>query len=575
MKTIVFATNNSHKLEEVRAIVSGVINIVSLSEIGCHDDIPETADTLEGNALLKAQYVKERYGYDCFADDTGLEVEALDGRPGVRSARYAGEECDSNANMNLLLRELDGQENRKAHFRTVIALIMNGKEYFFEGEVNGCIIEEKRGNTGFGYDPIFMPEGYNETFAELGTDIKNNISHRAIAVRKFAESLSPKSPTPREGEFSSAIPPNTEDSSSSLPLGEGRGGAFIFFLFLLFSFSVFAQNNKWTTHLSYYEATGIAETNERVYVVANGALYSYGKNDNDIILYSRQNGLSDTDIRLIKYSSENKTLVIVYSNGNIDLYGEGGFSNMPHLKNATNVQSKNVNDIYFYGRFAYLSTDFGVVVINLEKKEILDTYRINKRVNSVCILRDSIIASTNEGLWKASTKDNLLDAGVWKEKLLSDASLNKSDTITRMCLFNNYLIFCINNDGLYYENTAGETKRLLQQVYAKDITVQAGELLAYTRNNLLYIFSDINRNVFVRTGLTINGATSLKENGKYWIAAGEKGLIGIQKGSDNNFTTIVSDIIINSPKRNYNAFMTILDNRKLLIAGGDRTTERS
>ena len=187
MKTIVFATNNSHKLEEVRAIVSGVINVVSLSEIGCNDDIPETADTLEGNALLKTKFVKDRYGYDCFADDTGLEVEALGGKPGVLSARYAGDEHDSNANMNKLIHELDGQQNRKARFRTVIALIINGKEEFFEGIVNGSIIEDKRGDTGFGYDPIFMPDGYNETFAELGTDIKNNISHRAIAVKKFAE----------------------------------------------------------------------------------------------------------------------------------------------------------------------------------------------------------------------------------------------------------------------------------------------------------------------------------------------------------------------------------------------------
>ena len=189
MKTIVFATNNSHKLEEVRAIVSGKINIVSLSEIGCHDDIPETADTLEGNALLKARFVKEKYGYDCFADDTGLEVEALNGEPGVRSARYAGDAHDSDANMEKLLHALNGEQNRKAHFRTVIALIMNGKEEYFEGVVNGHIIEDRRGSTGFGYDPVFMPDGYNETFAELGVDIKNNISHRAIATRKFAERL--------------------------------------------------------------------------------------------------------------------------------------------------------------------------------------------------------------------------------------------------------------------------------------------------------------------------------------------------------------------------------------------------
>ena len=189
MKTIVFATNNAHKLEEVRAIVSDKISIVSLSDIDCHEDIPETADTLEGNALLKAIYIKNKFGYDTFADDTGLEVEALNGEPGVRSARYAGEACDSNANIGKLQHALDGQQNRNARFRTVIALIMNGQTSYFEGVINGQIIEEKRGQTGFGYDPVFMPDGHSHTFAELGADIKNKISHRAIAVHKLAEHL--------------------------------------------------------------------------------------------------------------------------------------------------------------------------------------------------------------------------------------------------------------------------------------------------------------------------------------------------------------------------------------------------
>jgi len=189
MKTIVFATNNAHKLEEVRAIVSDKINIVSLSDIGCHDDIPETADTLEGNALLKANYIKEHFGYDCFADDTGLEVEALNGEPGVRSARYAGYSHDSNANIEKLLHALEGQLNRKARFRTVIALIATDKTTCFEGVINGEIIEEIRGETGFGYDPVFKPDGYNQTFAELGAEIKNKISHRAIAACKLAQHL--------------------------------------------------------------------------------------------------------------------------------------------------------------------------------------------------------------------------------------------------------------------------------------------------------------------------------------------------------------------------------------------------
>lgn len=187
---LVFATNNQHKLDEVRKITVGYTEIVSLSDINCHDDIPETADTLEGNALQKARYIKEHFGYDCFADDTGLEVEALHNAPGVYSARYAGLGHDSEANMNKLLQELEGKTNRNARFRTVIALILNGKEYLFEGIVYGKIITEKRGKSGFGYDPIFMPEGYTDTFAELGNEIKNQISHRAEAVKKLTSFLS-------------------------------------------------------------------------------------------------------------------------------------------------------------------------------------------------------------------------------------------------------------------------------------------------------------------------------------------------------------------------------------------------
>ena len=187
---LVFATNNQHKLDEVRKVVTGDFEIVSLSEIDCHDDIPETADTLEGNALQKARYIKEHFGYDCFADDTGLEVEALNNAPGIYSARYAGPGHDSEANMNKLLQEMKDKETRKAQFRTAIALKLNGNEYLFEGIVRGSIITEKRGNSGFGYDPIFVPENYTETFAELGNDIKNQISHRAEAVKKLIEFLS-------------------------------------------------------------------------------------------------------------------------------------------------------------------------------------------------------------------------------------------------------------------------------------------------------------------------------------------------------------------------------------------------
>ena len=190
MKKIVFATNNKHKLEEIREILGKNFEIVSLKDIGCDVDIPETGNTLEDNALQKAEYVKQHYGLDCFADDTGLEVDALNGAPGIHSARYAeGTDHDSNANMDKLLKELGNNNNRKARFRTVIALLLNGETHLFEGIVNGKIIYEKHGTEGFGYDPIFVPDGYEQSFAELGMEIKNQISHRARAVKKLADFL--------------------------------------------------------------------------------------------------------------------------------------------------------------------------------------------------------------------------------------------------------------------------------------------------------------------------------------------------------------------------------------------------
>lgn len=185
MRKIVFATNNAHKLEEVRAVLHEKVEIVSLAEIGCFDDIPETAPTLEGNAFIKAQYITQKFGLDCFADDTGLEVEALNGEPGVFSARYAGVEHDAQANMNKLLAKLHGIDNRRACFRTVIALIENGQTHYFEGKICGKIDIRKTGDHGFGYDPIFIPDGYEKSFAELGSEEKNKISHRALAVTKL------------------------------------------------------------------------------------------------------------------------------------------------------------------------------------------------------------------------------------------------------------------------------------------------------------------------------------------------------------------------------------------------------
>ncbi|MBP7179953.1 MAG: non-canonical purine NTP diphosphatase [Dysgonomonadaceae bacterium] len=189
MKKIVFATNNKHKLDEIRKISEGKLEILSLNDINCRTDIPETGTTLEENALIKARFVKDNFGYDCFADDTGLEVKALDGAPGVYSARYAGEDCRAEDNIRKLLTNLEGISDRRAAFRTVIALLIGDEQYFFEGAIHGKIIDERRGKSGFGYDPVFVPDGYEQTFAELGEEIKNTISHRAIATTKLIRFL--------------------------------------------------------------------------------------------------------------------------------------------------------------------------------------------------------------------------------------------------------------------------------------------------------------------------------------------------------------------------------------------------
>lgn len=190
MKQIVFATNNRNKLREMREIMDGLYEVLSLDDIGCHEEIVEDAVTLQGNAKIKADFITNRYHLDCFADDTGLEVEALNGAPGVYSARYAGEHCSYQDNVNKLLAALKGVKNRKAAFRTVIALNLGGESYYFEGRCDGIITEEQRGTDGFGYDPIFLPEGSDKTFAEMSHEDKNAISHRGRATRKLVAFLS-------------------------------------------------------------------------------------------------------------------------------------------------------------------------------------------------------------------------------------------------------------------------------------------------------------------------------------------------------------------------------------------------
>jgi XTP/dITP diphosphohydrolase len=186
---LVFASNNLNKIKEIQNIIKGSIELLSLEDIGCYEEIPETADTIEGNAVLKANYVTEKYGYDCFADDTGLEVNALNGEPGVYSARYAGEQKNSDDNIDKLLENLTHKEDRTAQFKTVIALNSNGAQHLFTGIAKGVITNERRGSHGFGYDPVFVPEDHTQTFAQLDSESKNKISHRAKATQQLIDFL--------------------------------------------------------------------------------------------------------------------------------------------------------------------------------------------------------------------------------------------------------------------------------------------------------------------------------------------------------------------------------------------------
>ena len=393
---IVFATNNQHKLSEIRDILGESIEVLSLKDINCDVDIPETGKTLEENALQKAQYVYDHYHIDCFADDTGLEVDALGGAPGVYSARYAGEGHDSEANMAKLLKELGDEDNRKARFRTVIALIQKKnicpcgcnsiKEvHQFEGIVDGEIIRERRGGEGFGYDPIFQPDGYDKTFAELGMDIKNHISHRARATQKLADYLLK-----------------------------------IFILLFTFHFSLLtasAQVGTWKNYLSYNHIEQIYAAGDDIFVRASNGLYLYNKKDQSITTFDKINGLSDTNIKLIGWSKQAKRLIAVYQNSNIDLVETNGtITNISSLYSKTMTEDKTVNNVFIQGQFAYLSTGFGIVKVNMQKAEITETYHLGKNITATSIKNNTIYAKIDDAtVLSAPLASNLLDPGNWVE----------------------------------------------------------------------------------------------------------------------------------------------------------------
>ena len=388
---IVFATNNAHKLDEIRKILGTDFELLSLHDIGCDEDIAETGSTLNENALIKAQYIFDKYHYDVFADDTGLEVEALNGEPGVYSARYAGgEEHDSEANMTKLMAKMEGTDNRKARFRTVICLIQNrvqeGQDRstnFFEGIVEGNIIRERRGGEGFGYDPIFEPEGYQQTFAELGNDIKNGISHRARAVKKLAAYL--------------------KQTLVMLLLLLGMGN------------TALAAVGDWHNYLAYSDPQQIEEVDHYLFVKASDHLYLYNKNDQSITTFDKTNGLNDVTITKIAWNKTAKRLVIAYDNANIDLMDiQGNVTNIRELYDKSMTEDKTINGITISGRYAYIATNFGALKLDMANACIMETYMLDKKVKKIGVDNTAIYAQTTSNqVYTASLKDNLIDKSNW------------------------------------------------------------------------------------------------------------------------------------------------------------------
>lgn len=364
-KKIVFATNNAHKLEEARQILADSFDVISLSELGCDDDIPETADTLEGNALIKARWIYERYGCDCFADDTGLMVDALDGAPGVRSARYAGEDCDSTRNVARLLDEMKDKTDRSAHFSTVVALIKDGEEHCFEGRVDGRISDAPHGSAGFGYDPVFVPEESGVSFAEMKSEDKNAISHRGRAMRKLSEFL----------------------------------GVTLLIL-LMWLLPAEAGAEEWRIHSSYDgQMERIIDTPKFAYFLGTseryepankgmdnlaGVLIRYDKDGDEYTLLNTMSGMSGDIVKAIEYNFDKKYLAIAYDNGKIDLLHDNGDLDMiPGLSMSSG--SKIVNNISFDTQqdLIYLATDFGYFTINDRLKEVGTSRDFGQKVMSV------------------------------------------------------------------------------------------------------------------------------------------------------------------------------------------------
>lgn len=414
---LVFATNNAHKLEEARAILGESVEVLSLNDlIAMHpdnphcaelSDIPETADTLEGNSMQKAQYVYERFGVDCFADDTGLEIDALGGAPGVYTARWWSmpsekwEPTDGHdvpgQNRKKALVELAGQTDRAARFRTVVTLIRGGKAEQVSGQISGQIAEAEYGGSGFGYDPVFIPEGHKETFAEMPAELKNGMSHRGRALEKMKHLLMLFACLMLPWVYSAA------DEYKPLSTAEMLGFAL---------------------HYSYQNVEHIALTPTEVYALSGNALFSVNRKTEEITCHNTLTGLHSNQVSLINYDEQTHTLLVVYNNGLIDLIKGDDITYIADLYNKQMQSSKEPKCIRCHNGKAYMGMVFGMLVVDIHRAEIASTYYIGENsseveVKNIGFRGDSIFANCADGIRSADLKTNLVDYHNWNSATLS------------------------------------------------------------------------------------------------------------------------------------------------------------
>ncbi|MDE7403185.1 MAG: non-canonical purine NTP diphosphatase [Muribaculaceae bacterium] len=545
-KQLVFATNNPHKLLEARQIMGDTLEIVSLADIGCHDDIPETAETLEGNALIKARWVRDRYGFDCFADDTGLMVDALAGAPGVYSARYAGPECTPADNMKKLLAEMQGVTDRNARFSTVIALSLNGEEHTFEGNVEGEIATEQHGNGGFGYDPVFIANETGKSFAEMTPESKNNISHRGRALAKLREFLAAITTLLI---LAFAIPNVHADTWRAHPSFDGQTLRMIDTpncLYLLGTTTEYVRASKYQNSII-------------------GNLYRIDNNTKEIEWLSKQNNLSEDLINAIAYNFDKHYLCIAYTNGNIDLlYDDGKVANIPGLMLADASLTKQINDITFDSANdrIYLATAFGYISLNDRNPQVDTSRDYHTALQSAAFYDGKLWTANEHGIRYGDPKEFSFDNLTY---------LPDTKDVWRLIPVGKSLYFLTGNNtwqtlSIIQKDDAGNyTHRNLSRYKVMGLEPMSGnKLLEVSTNEARIIDEDARATVQVLPYDMQRVMAGTADGRDFWISDGRKGIIQM-RATESGWQRLTEYMRPNASAAYYVTSMAYSPNYGLLV----------